>query len=188
MFRNFNMDRNKIIKYIREFDPKHVRVKNYSNKNVARISIGGYTNGNLRHAANLQIQFKPNSTVYLAKGNTERNFRGSNKKYGTVIRALATRAAIHGNANKVTHQGSNEEHLVLKEHAKRLGLSYVNAINRLMRRDPNFLKNLPPPISTKIVRKLGFREAANHPYSSVFYKNMNTQALNKILNQWRGHP
>lgn len=178
------MNRNKIIQYIRDFDPDHIKVKKYSNENAAKISMWGFKNGNLQPTANIVIKFLPNSTVYLARGGTERKFRGSNKKYGTVIRALATRAAIHGNANKVTHYGVNEENLILQAHAKKRGVSYLNAINLMFKRNANFIKNLPPPISTQIVRKLGFREDPNHPHKSVFYKNMNKSKINKVLGEW----
>lgn len=179
------MNRKKIIDFIRNFD-KTGRVKvSDPLRNSSKIYINDNNN---RRIANLLITFLPDSTVYLAVGGTSRNFRKSGKKYGTFIRALATRAAIHGNANKVTHHGVNEDHLVLKQYAKNRGLSYLNALTLFMRQDPNFLKNLPPPISTQIVRKLGFRQNTGHPYSSVFYKNMNTQKLNEILNQWKAHP
>lgn len=177
------MQPKKIIEYIRGFDTDHVTVRNTGKS--AKIWIKGYKNGNLQNAAHLTIMFEPNSTVYLASGETERNFRKSHKKYGTVIRALATRAAILGNANKVTHHGMNEERLVLKQHAKKLGLTEANAISRMLRRDPNFLKNLPPPISTQIVRKLGFRNDPTNKNKSVFYRNMNTKKLNEVLNEWR---
>ena len=116
------------------------------------------------------------------RGGTEPNFRGSNKKYGTVIRALASRAAIHGGANRVTHRGSNKENLILKQYANKMGITLNEARN--MR---NKGGNVPVPISTLIARnKLGFvkNNKSEHPYDSVFYRNSGTNKMNEILKRW----
>jgi hypothetical protein len=180
------MDRNKIVNYLRSFDPENVKIKNRTN--TTNIYVAGYKNGEQKLAADLKIAYRPGtSEVYLASGGTEPNFRKSNKKYGTFIRALATRAAIHGGAKKVTHRGSNKENLILRQVANKMGMSLNKARNLRFEGDKNFMSKVPVPISTKIVRnKLGFvHNNGKHPYDSVFRNNMPVGKLNKILNDWR---
>jgi hypothetical protein len=180
-----NMNKEKIVNFVRNFDPEHIRIKNFGNK--ARIQIAGKTpNGRPALAAYLTINFRPNSEVYIAEGKTEEPFRGSNKKYGTFIRALATRAAIKGGARVVTHKGVNKENLVARPFLEKIAKNRNMSLKQLLKTDPSIVNQVPNPISTKIVRnKLGFVHRPNgHKHESIFRNNMNTAQLNQLLHSW----
>jgi GNAT superfamily N-acetyltransferase len=111
-----------------------------------------------------------NNNIIVASfsGTTNKNYRG--KGIGTWYRALITKALLNSGVHLISHNGANMEHLAAKELAKKEGISLANAIKR----------NNLIPISTRIVRKLGYTPVRN-TVSSVMKSTNNRKKLNNIL-------
>jgi GNAT superfamily N-acetyltransferase len=121
--------------------------------------------------AHMNIDIAPhglNHVVAEFGGYTNKNYRG--KGIGTWYRALITKALLNSGVNKITHGGANMENLVAKELAKKEGISLLNAQKRI-----NLI-----PLSTRIVRKLGYTPVRN-TVSSVMKSTNNRKKLNNIL-------
>jgi GNAT superfamily N-acetyltransferase len=126
--------------------------------------------------AHMNIDIAPhglNHVVAEFGGYTNKNYRG--KGIGTWYRALITKALLNSGVNKITHGGANMENLVAKELAKKEGISLLNAQKRI-----NLI-----PLSTRIVRKLGYTPLKNkngrNTASSVMKITNNMTNLNNIL-------
>ena len=170
-------------------------------RNLLRLNLKTNTNKPIGY---IVVAFNAKTgTAMLDYGRTFPNFRKSNRKYGTFLRALATKLALkEPNTNTVLHEGVNREELVAKTFGlnaetlrtiaigtnarreklvKKLGLD-KNTVNRIRR---NYV-----PISTKIVRKLGFKTltnqtAGNRPvFASMFNVGMNRSHINAAINQF----
>lgn len=94
------------------------------------------------------------------------------KGIGTLIRALVTKAALNSGVNNIHHLGLNVENLSAKKLAANEGISLNNAKARN-----------PVPLSTKIVRKLGYaprnEEFGNH--QSYMTPSMSRVKLNNAI-------
>ena len=114
-----------------------------------------------------------NHVVAAFEGYTNKNYRG--KGIGTWYRALITKALLNSGVHRIAHNGSNIEHLAAKELAKKEGISLLNALKR-----NNLL-----PLSTRIVRKLGYTPLKNkngrNTASSVMKSTNNRKKLNNVI-------
>jgi GNAT superfamily N-acetyltransferase len=119
---------------------------------------------------NIYITPNYNRKIITAEfsGNINKNYRG--KGVGTWYRALLTKALLNSGADRINHVGANMENLVAKELAKKEGISLANAQKRI-----NLI-----PISTRIVRKLGYTPVRN-TVSSVMKNTNSRNKLNNIL-------
>jgi hypothetical protein len=161
------------IKYLQ--DPKKTKLPDGYTLSIMSTNRGEFKmslwNGN-KPAGTLIVEFVhsgPNHDKVFAvyEGGTYKNYRG--KSIGTLIRALLTKAALNSNVNEVHHEGVNIENLAAKSLALRQGISINNA------------KKLATPISTRIVRKLGYEPTSNH--TSRMTVNMNRAKLNNAIKQ-----
>ena len=107
------------------------------------------------------------------EGYTNPNYRG--KGIGTWYRALITKALLNSGVHRITHDGSNIEQLAAKKLAQKEGISLLNTLKR----------NNLIPLSTRIVRKLGYTPVKNkngrNTASSVMKITNNITKLNNIL-------
>ena len=94
------------------------------------------------------------------------------KGIGTLIRALVTKAALNSGVNNIHHMGLNVENLSAKKLAANEGISLNNAKARN-----------PVPLSTKIVRKLGYapRNEEFGNYQSYMTPYMSRVKLNNAI-------
>jgi GNAT superfamily N-acetyltransferase len=124
---------------------------------------------------NIYITPNYNRKIIVAEfaGNINKNYRG--KGIGTWYRALLTKALFNSGVDRINHVGANMENLVAKELAKKEGISLLNAQK---------LINLIP-LSTRIVRKLGYTPLKNkngrNTGSSVMKSTNNKKKLNNVL-------
>ena len=126
-------------------------------------------NGNKR-AGNLGMEFAlygPNRDKILAifEGGTQPNYRG--KSLGTLLRALLTKAALNSGVNEIHHNGININSISARSIAARQGIPLNNA------------KKVATPLSTRIVRKLGYEPTTGN--ASRMSKNMNRTKLNNAI-------
>ena len=157
------------IRYLQ--DPQKTKVpRNY--KLVARSTNGNTLHASLwngnKQAANINIRLEQNINTIMAnfEGQTNPNYRGRN--LATLLRGLVTKALLMSGVNRITHYGINVNNIAAKALAKKKGISIEKAkVNK------NFA-----PLSTRIVRKLGYA-----PNNNVYYMTptMNMTKLNNIV-------
>ena len=144
-----------------------------ASRNANSISTALWKGGKV--VGHMNIDISPsynnnNNNIIVASfsGTTNKNYRG--KGIGTWYRALITKALLNSGVHLISHTGLNMEHLAAKELAKKEGISLANALKRT-----NLI-----PLSTRIVRKLGYTPVRNT--SSSVMKNTNSMKnLNKVL-------
>lgn len=156
-------------------DPRKTKLPHGYTLAVKSTNRGQFTmslwNGN-KPAGTLDVEFAsygPNRDKILAvyEGGIYPNYRG--KSIGTLIRALLTKAALNSRVNEIQHNGENMEYIAAKSLALSQGISLNNA------------KQLAIPLSTRIVRKLGYEPTGR--YSSRITTNMNRAKINNAIKQ-----
>jgi len=140
-----------------------------ASRNKNSISTALWKGGKVVGHMNIDISPSYNNNIIVASfsGTTNKNYRG--KGIGTWYRALITKALLNSGVHLISHNGLNVDHLAAKELAKKEGISLANALKR------NLI-----PISTRIVRKLGYTPVRNTS-SSVMKITNNRKKLNNIL-------
>ena len=123
----------------------------------------------------MDLEFFPygkDKVMVTLDGGTYPNHR--RKGVGTLLRALITKAALNSGVNNIHHTGLNVNNLAAKKLATNEGISLNNAKAR------NTM-----PLSTKIVRKLGYapRNEANGGHQSYMTPYMNRSKLNNSIKQ-----
>lgn len=117
-------------------------------------------------AATMQVYITRNDKNRIIaefEGQTRPAYRG--KSLGTLIRGIVTKALLSSGVNFISHHGMNTNNIMAQSIAKRKGISISEA-----RVNKNFV-----PISTRIVRKLGY--AKNNTITPA----MNLTKLNKLV-------
>jgi hypothetical protein len=144
-----------------------------ASRNANSISTSLWKEGKV--VGHMNIDISPsynnnNNNIIVASfsGTTNKNYRG--KGIGTWYRALITKALLNSGVHLISHNGLNVEHLAAKELSKKEGISLSNALKR----------NNLIPISTRIVRKLGYTPVRN-TVSSVMKNTNSRNKLNNIL-------
>jgi GNAT superfamily N-acetyltransferase len=142
-----------------------------ASRNANSISTALWKEGKVVGHMNIDIlpSYNNNNNIIVASfsGTTNKNYRG--KGIGTWYRALITKALLNSGVHLISHTGLNVEHLAAKELAKKLGISLSNALKR------NLI-----PLSTRIVRKLGYTPVRN-TVKSVMKSTNSRNKLNNIL-------
>lgn len=168
--KNISSVKRKTIRYLQ--DPIKTRVpRNYrlnvssNNQNTLHASLW---NGKKR-AANVKIRLEQNENLMANfEGQTEPNYRG--RSLATLLRGLVTKALLRSGVNRIIHYGMNVNNIAAKALAKKKGISVENA-----KLNKNFI-----PLSTRIVRKLGYAPNNNISYMTP---NMNMTKLNALVKQ-----
>jgi len=115
-------------------------------------------------------QNNSNRIVAEFEGQTHPNYRGKN--LGTLIRGIVTKALLKSGVNYITHPlGTNTNNVIAKTISKKKGISISEARN-----NKNFV-----PISTRIVRKLGYTKNNRSNTTNIITPTMNLTKLNKIV-------
>jgi len=149
-----------------------------ASRNANSISTALWKGGKVVGHMNIDIlpsyNNNNNSIVVAAfSGTTNKNYRG--KGIGTWYRALLTKALFNSGVNSISHVGLNMENLAAKELAEKKGISLSNALKR----------NNLIPLSTRIVRKLGYTPLKNkngrNTVKSVMKSTNSRNKLNKVL-------
>ena len=123
--------------------------------------------------AYMNLDFSPygkDKVMMTFEGGTYPNIR--RQGMGTLLRALITKAALNSGVNNIHHMGINIELLA----AKKLAMNESISLNNAKARNPM-------PLSTKIVRKLGYapRKEHNGIYQSYMTPYMNRAKLNNSI-------
>jgi len=131
-----------------------------------------YGNKSLAYMVLEFVPYGKDKVMISLNGGTYPNHRG--KRIGTLLRALITKAALNSGVNDIHHMGINVENLAAKKLAANEGISLNNAKARN-----------PIPLSTKIVRKLGYapRNEAYGNHQSHMTPYMNRTKLNNAIKQ-----
>jgi hypothetical protein len=143
-----------------------------ASRNKNSISTSLWKEGKVVGHMNIDISPSYNNNnnyivVAAFSGTTNKNYRG--KGIGTWYRALITKALFNSGVHSISHVGLNMENLAAKELAEKKGISLSNALKR----------NNLIPLSTRIVRKLGYTPVSTS--SSVMKSTNNRKKLNNIL-------
>jgi len=156
-------------------DPQRTRIPRNYKLNVRSFSNTFHVNlkNNNKIAANMNVYVSQNNSNRIVaefEGQTHPNYRGKN--LGTLIRGIVTKALLKSGVNYITHPlGTNTNNVIAKTISKKKGISISEARN-----NKNFV-----PISTRIVRKLGYTKNNRSNTTNIITPTMNLTKLNKIV-------